>query len=96
MGCVCIWSSLALPTLSPFLEDWGKGRQRQTISGQYVYVTDTTNQCVSVFTTDGAYVTSFGQLGNKEGDFSGPHYLYIDKDQFVYVSDFSNNRIQCF
>ena len=22
--------SLALPTLSPFLEDWGKGRQRQT------------------------------------------------------------------
>ena len=66
------------------------------VSGQYVYVTDTTDHCVSVFTTDGAYVTSFGQRGNQEGDISGPHYLYIDEDQFVYVSDFYNNRIQCF
>ena len=66
------------------------------VSGQYVYVTDTTNHCVSVFTTDGVYVTSFGQRGNKDGDFSTPYYLYIDKDQFVYVSDFGNHRIQCF
>ena len=66
------------------------------VSGQYVYMTDTTNQCVSVFTTDGAHVTTFGQLGNKEGDFNLPHYLYIDKDQFVYVSDYWNLRIQCF
>ena len=66
------------------------------VSGQYVYVIDITSHCVLVFTTDGAYVTSFGQHGNKEGDFSYPYYLYIDKDQFVYVSDALNNRIQCF
>ena len=66
------------------------------VSGLYVYVTDTTNNCVSVFTTDGVYVTSFGQHGDKEGDFDYPLYLYIDKDQFVYVSDYWNNRIQCF
>ena len=28
------------------------------VSGQYVYVA--ANNCVSVFTTDGVYVTSFG------------------------------------
>ena len=34
-----------------------------------VYVTDITNNCVSVFTSDGVYVTPLGQCGNKEGDF---------------------------
>ena len=58
-------------------------------SGQYV--ADITIHCVSVFTIDGVYVTSFGQRGNKEGDLSGPYYLYIDKDQFVYVSDTCND-----
>ena len=66
------------------------------VSGQYVYVTDVRNFCVSVFTTCGVYVTSFGQNGDKEGDFNVPEYLYIDKDQFVYVCDYWNNRIQCF
>ena len=54
-------------------------------------LTDTTNNCVAVFTIDDAYVTSFGQHGNKEGDFNRPYYLY-----FVYVCDCWNNRIQCF
>ena len=72
-------------------EPWGV-----CVSGQYVYVTDITNDCVSVFTTDGVFVTSFGQHGNKEGDFNYPYCLYTDKDQFVYVSDHLNHRIQCF
>ena len=29
---------------------------------------------VVVFTSDGVYVTSFGQRGNKEGDFN---YIYV-------------------
>ena len=66
------------------------------VSGQYVYVTDIANHCVSVFTTDDVYVTSFGQRGDKEGDFNHPYLMYIDKDQFVYVSDYLNLRIQCF
>ena len=65
------------------------------VHGQYVYVTDTISHCVFVFTTDGEYVTSFGQKGQKEGDFNYPCYIYVDKG-FVYVTDFLNNRIQCF
>ena len=66
------------------------------IHGQYVYVTDRTSHCVFVFTTDGDYVTLFGQKGQKEGDFNCPCYVYVDNDGFIYVTDFLNNRIQCF
>ena len=35
-------------------------------------VTDWDDHCVSVFTTDGKHVTSFGQFGENEGDFNHP------------------------
>ena len=66
------------------------------VHGQYVYVTDVNSHCVFVFTTDGEYVTLFGQKGQKEGDFDYPYYIYIDNNGFIYVSDYYNNRIQCF
>ena len=65
-------------------------------SGQYVYVCDVRKHCVLVFTTAGVYVTSFGQCGSKEGEFSGPYYLCIDKNGFLYICDYYNYRIQCF
>ena len=72
-------------------EPWGL-----CVHGQYVYVADVTSHCVFVFTTEGEYVTSFGRNGQEEGDFDWPAYVHVDKDGFVYVSDTSNNRIQCF
>ena len=42
---------------------------------------------ISVFTTDGVYVTSFGQCGSNEGDFNFPHSVCVDQDGFVYVTD---------
>ena len=66
------------------------------VSGQYVYVCVVGKDCVSVFTTAGVYVTSFGRRGSEEGEFSLPCYMYIDKNSFLYVCDYSNNRIQCF
>ena len=61
-----------------------------------MYVTDTNSHCVFVFKTDDEYVTSFGQKGQKEGDFNWPHYIYVDSNGFVWVTDFLNTRIQCF
>ena len=66
------------------------------VHGQYVYVTDIRSHCVFVFTTDGEYVTSFGQKGQKEGDFDWPCYIYVDNNGFICVSEFHNHRIQCF
>ena len=53
--------------------------------------------CVSVFSRDGQFVTSFGNGGKKEGEFVLPHGICVDCDGFVYVCDHGwNNRVQVF
>jgi len=64
------------------------------VIGHHVYVADHTDHCVSVFTTEGEYVTSFGQYGDSEGNFKNPSGMCMDRDGFVYVCDYANNRVQ--
>ena len=64
------------------------------VAGQYVYVADYGKHCVSVFTTKGEHVTTFGQKGSGDGDFNGPLGVCVDKDGFVYVCDKNNKRVQ--
>ena len=68
------------------------------VAGQFVYVCnngrDNDNHNVSVFTTEGEYVTTFGHKGTGEGEFNVPVAVGIDSDGFVYVCDKFNNRIQ--
>ena len=66
------------------------------VSGHYVYVCSQGSYNISVFTTDGVYVATFGQRGSNEGDFIFPHSVCVDQDGFVYVTDYSNSRVQCF
>ena len=66
------------------------------VAGQYVYVADGGLHNVSVFTTEGAYMTSFGRSGCEDGDFMSPCGLCVDKDGFVYVADCSSDRVQIF
>ena len=72
-------------------EPWGL-----CVHGQYVYVTEVTSHCVFVFTTDGEYVASFGQKGHEEGDFNCPYYIYVDNNDFIYVTEMFNDRTQIF
>ena len=65
------------------------------ISGEYVYVSNYKGHNVSVFTTSGDYVTSFGRQGNKEGELTHPASLTVGIDNFV-VADYNNNRLQYF
>ena len=94
-SCIQVFSDSGV-----FLHSFGSNKLSDPwgvcVSGQYVYVSDTDKYCVSVFTTAGVYVTSFGHRGSKEGEFSLPCDLYINKNGFLYVCDYSNNRIQCF
>ena len=53
-------------------------------------------RCVSVFSRDGQFVTSFGKRGNKEGELNYPRGICVDCDGFVYVCDHWNNRVQVF
>ena len=66
------------------------------VDGQYVYVANWRKDCVSVFTTKGEHVTIFGQEGHCKGDINFPIGVCVDKDGFVYVCDFHNNRVQIF
>ena len=66
------------------------------IHGQYVYLTDNISHCVLVFTTDGDYITKFCCSGQSDGEFDWRAYICVDNSGFVYVTDFFNNRIQCF
>ena len=63
------------------------------VHGQYMYVTDVAiySHCVFVFTTEGEYVTSYGQDCEKEGDFEQPYCVYVDSNGFIYVTDFKCN-----
>ena len=61
-----------------------------------VYVSELCNDHVSVFTSDGLFVTSFGDHGNGLGEFSNPRGLAVDSNGVVYVCDYGNNRLQVF
>ena len=50
---------------------------------QYVYVADVSGHCIRVFTTDGEYVTSFGQSGQERGQFRWPSFIYVDEDGLI-------------
>ena len=51
---------------------------------------------MSVFTSQGAYITAFGGPGTKEGQFNNIYGLSIDCNDSVVVSDQGNGRLQIF
>ena len=66
------------------------------VAGQYVYVSDYNNHNISIFTTEGEHMTSFGQCGVNEGCLYHPWGICIDNDGFLYICDYQNNRLQIF
>jgi hypothetical protein len=52
-----------------------------------VYVADTANNRVEVYSSTGAYITEFDGGGTPEGSFSGPRGLTVDGEGDVYVAD---------
>lgn len=61
-----------------------------------VYVADTGNKRVQVFTPEGEYVTQWGGGGLIPGRFEEPTGIAIGPDGSIYVADTWNRRVQKF
>jgi len=61
-----------------------------------VYVVDTGNKRVQVYTDNGAYLREWGSEGAADGFFDEPVGIDIDSLGNVYVADSRNKRVQVF
>jgi len=68
-----------------------------------VYVTDTWNHRIQIFTAKGEFIRQVGTFVNAQSDpnldpqnFWGPRGLAVDKDGNFYVTDTGNKRVQKF
>ena len=62
----------------------------------WVYVVEQRCPRVSVFDENGEYIKSFGEGGDKDGEFKDPFAVAVRDDGYVFVSDTYNNRVQIF
>ena len=63
------------------------------IHHKHIYITDTINDRVLIYDTNGTQLHSFGTRGSGEGEFNRPGGITVDTSGNVYVCDYNNNRI---
>jgi ABC-type Fe3+ transport system permease subunit/DNA-binding beta-propeller fold protein YncE len=61
-----------------------------------LYVADSCNHRVQVFSGEGKFVRAFGHAGSGRGELSYPYDLRVDVAGRVIVCEFGNSRIQIF
>jgi DNA-binding beta-propeller fold protein YncE len=61
-----------------------------------LYVSETGNFRISIFTPDGKFIKSIGQLGTAVGSFARNKGLALDRDRNLYVTDAAFENIQVF
>ncbi|MCP4217808.1 MAG: 6-bladed beta-propeller [bacterium] len=61
-----------------------------------IYVSDTNNFRFQVFDMEGKFMTSFGSIGDRPGNFSRPKGIAVDKEKRIYIVDSAFENIQVF
>jgi sugar lactone lactonase YvrE len=64
--------------------------------GDTVYVADSCNHRIQVFTREGKWVRTHGRPGRAAGELSYPYDIRLDAEGRQYVCEFGNSRIQVF
>lgn len=79
----------------PFDAFWGP-RAIAVDASEQVYVADTGNKRVRVYTKDGQYLRDIGSGGSGNGQLDEPSGLAVSPDGLLYVADTWNRRISVF
>ena len=66
-----------------------------TVNNKQVYVADTENHRISIFTLEGQLIRTIGSRGSGPGQFNWPSAVAISPDGDMYVTDY-NHRVQVF
>jgi ABC-type Fe3+ transport system permease subunit/sugar lactone lactonase YvrE len=61
-----------------------------------LYVADSCNHRVQVFTSEGKFLREFGKPGSGPGELSYPYDIKVDAAGNIFVCEFGNSRIQVF
>ncbi len=61
-----------------------------------IYVADSCNHRVQVFSPEGRFLLAFGKAGGGPGQLSYPYDVQVDAAGLVFVCEFGNSRIQVF
>ena len=61
-----------------------------------VYVADTNNHRIQVFTAEGRFLRMFGRRGQGKGELNSPIGVAINTSDMVYVSENNNHRVSVF
>jgi sugar lactone lactonase YvrE len=72
------------------------GPRGVAVTNERIFVTDTGNERVQVFSRDGTFLTAFGGFGSGPGQLIEPTGIVIGPDGNVWVADSGNARIQVF
>ena len=89
-------SPQSLDTPVRVIEDLKGPWKATTNSNGDIIVTEYTGNRVSVFTSDGEMIHSFGSAGSGNGQFKKPAGVTVDGDDNIYVSEYRGHRIQKF
>jgi ABC-type Fe3+ transport system permease subunit/DNA-binding beta-propeller fold protein YncE len=65
-------------------------------SSNRIYVADSCNHRIQVFSPEGKFLRAYGTPGTELGQLSYPYDIRIDSEGFQYVCEFGNSRIQIF
>jgi sugar lactone lactonase YvrE len=111
IGCVFVYFSVGLPEVFAqqvysFVIKWGSLGNYDGLlnvpaslavdSSGNLYVTDTNNNRIEKFSSDGKFLSKWGTAGSGPGEFDLPTGITLDTAGNIYVTDQSNNRIQEF
>jgi sugar lactone lactonase YvrE len=61
-----------------------------------LYVADSCNHRIQVFSSDGHFLRAYGKAGKGLGELSYPYDICVDKAGRQYVCEFGNSRLQVF